>query len=59
MSRPSRHWCFLMCDCSSCEFEEDKLGCVRKHISTARKLLAQGDIKGADHQLGCVERHLK
>ncbi|MFX1476433.1 MAG: hypothetical protein ACFFCO_13330 [Promethearchaeota archaeon] len=48
-----------MCDCSNCEYEEDTRGCVLKHVGNARKLLAQGDIKGADQQLSCVERHLK
>ncbi len=45
--------------CQECEHTNDFKGCALKHITTARKLLAEGDIKGAEHQLNCVERHLK
>ncbi len=45
--------------CQECEHTNDFKGCALKHITTARKLLAEGNIKGAEHQLSCVERHLK
>ncbi|MFX0078909.1 MAG: hypothetical protein ACFE8O_06660 [Candidatus Hermodarchaeota archaeon] len=45
--------------CQECEHTNDFKGCALQHITTARKLLAEGDIEGAEHQLSCVERHLK
>lgn len=52
----------LLCNsdkCQSCEHTSDIKGCALKHISTARRFLAEGDIKGAEHQLSCIEKHLK
>ncbi|MFX0169888.1 MAG: hypothetical protein ACFE89_11110 [Candidatus Hodarchaeota archaeon] len=45
--------------CQQCEHTNDFKGCALKHITTARKLISEGDLKGAEHQLECVERHLK
>ncbi|MFW9831202.1 MAG: hypothetical protein ACFFD8_05460 [Candidatus Thorarchaeota archaeon] len=45
--------------CKECEHTDDFKGCALKHITTARKLLANGDFKGAEHQLSCVEKHLR
>jgi len=45
--------------CQECNHTNDFKGCALKHITTARKLIAEGNLAGADHQLSCLERHLK
>jgi hypothetical protein len=45
--------------CKSYEHTNDFKACALKHITTARKLLSEGNIQGAEYQLECVERHLK
>ena len=45
--------------CQECNFSNDFKGCAIKHVTNARKLIAEGKLDGADHQLSCLERHLK
>ncbi|MFX1508743.1 MAG: hypothetical protein ACFFBR_00415 [Promethearchaeota archaeon] len=45
--------------CQECELTNDFKGCALKHVTTARKLIVEGNLEGAEHQLSCLERHLK
>lgn len=46
-------------ECKRCEYAEDLRGCAAKHIGAARRLISEGDVKGADLQLSSLEKHLK
>lgn len=45
--------------CHRCEFKDDLRGCALKHVEEARRLISEGDLKGAILQLSYVERHLR
>ncbi len=45
--------------CVECEYKEDLKGCVKKHITSARKLLDEGKIEEAKAHLASLENHLK
>jgi hypothetical protein len=45
--------------CKGCKFSEDLKGCAQKHVSEARKLISEGDSRGADNQLSALEKHLR
>ena len=38
-------------ECKKCEYAEDLKGCAAKHVGEARKLIAEGEVEGADLQL--------
>ncbi|MFQ6126939.1 MAG: hypothetical protein ACE5R6_20365 [Candidatus Heimdallarchaeota archaeon] len=45
--------------CHDCELEDDLKKCALKHIGTARKLLATGELESADRHLRSIETHLR
>ncbi len=52
---------FLMSEdkCQKCDLTNDFKGCALKHVTTARKLISEGNFESAEQHLSCLERHLK
>ena len=45
--------------CVECQYKEDFKGCVKKHVTTALKLLNEKKIEEAKAELAGLETHLR